>query len=98
MKYLILLLSATTICYNAIGQTIIGESVTPIAHVRLGLPGSMVLIPLSTEQTAYYICESTVETDIHIISNDSLDILISNWEKGVYEPKDPVILPDTTFT
>ncbi|MEZ5016691.1 MAG: hypothetical protein R2800_06545 [Flavipsychrobacter sp.] len=79
--FLLLLMIGNSFIVNA------QQTTSSIATARLGFPGSMVLIPIDSLRTAYYICGIGSTIDLHIIPNDSLDQLVSNWKKGVYEPK-----------
>lgn len=54
----------------------------------IGFPGSIILIPVGNQQTAYYIKEMSGTIDIHITPNDSLHNIIANWKNGLYKPKD----------
>lgn len=83
MQKAILILLTIAISFTTNAQ----QTTSNIAKARLGLPGSMVLIPIDTTKTAYYICGVSSKIDLHIIPNDSLDQLVRNWKKGLFEPE-----------
>ncbi len=84
MKHLLFLLLLTITC-----QTVKAQSENQPKHeIHFGFQGSMMLIPIDSLQTAYYVINNKRTIDLHIIPNDSLDQLISDWQEGKLLPAD----------
>lgn len=90
MKHLLTILTILLISHTSFAQKDINTN-SPGRNMTLsgiGFPGSIILIPLNNQQTAYYIKEKSGTIDIHITPNDSLHNIIANWKNGLYKPKD----------